>query len=421
MEQRDSAVAVVPRSGLRGALSLLSRNRDFRHLYLAQLISFGGDWFLLVALYGVVLSLTHSALMASLVLVSQLVPYFFFVPVAGVLADLLNRQALMVGADLIRAVLCLGFFLVGPGTVWVLFVLQAALAVFTAIFEPAAEAAVPNLVDPDDLSLANSLVGSAWGTMLAIGAALGGLVAAALGRDAAFVADSASFAASAALLVAIRRPFSEGRSAEEPNVWRATAATVRYARGDRRVLALLAVKGGFGLAGGVLVLLPIFARRVFHHGDVGTGILYGMRGVGALIGPFIGRRVAGTTETGLFRAIGLALFLFGIFYGLFPFMPLLLLAGCLSAGAHVGGGAQWTLSTYGLQRFVPDHIRGRVFSFDFALVTLTIALSNLGAGWAAQRFGPKHTMLGLAALGTLYAVGWWIGTRRLRTKAAARD
>src|SRR5205807_2014726 len=124
------------------------------------------------------------------VLVSQLVPYFFFVPVAGVLADRMNRQALMVGADVVRAVLCLGFFLVGPGTVWVLFVLQAALAIFTAVFEPAASAAVPNLVDEDDLSVANSLVGSAWGTMLAIGAALGGLIAAAFGKDAAFIGDA---------------------------------------------------------------------------------------------------------------------------------------------------------------------------------------------------------------------------------------
>src|SRR5437588_2429206 len=163
--------------------------------------------------------------------------------------------------------------------------------------------------------------------MLAIGAGLGGLVAAAFGRDAAFVGDAVSFAVSASLLVAIRRPFSEGRSADEPNVWRATVATVRYARDDPRVLSLLAVKGGFGLSGGVLVLLPIFARQVFHHGDIGTGILYGMRGVGALIGPFIGRRLAGTEESGLFRAIGLALFLLAVFYGTFPFVPLLALAG----------------------------------------------------------------------------------------------
>jgi MFS family permease len=398
-------------------MSLLRRNRDFRNLYLAQLISFGGDWFLLVALYGLVLDLTDSPLMASLILVAQLVPYFLFVPVAGVLADRLNRQALMVCADVVRAGLCLGFFLVGPGTVWLIFVLQALLALFTAAFEPTAEAAVPNLVEPVDLSLANSLVGSAWGTMLAIGAALGGVVAGTLGKNAAFIADSVSFVASAALLVTIRRPFSEARPQEHEPFLKATTETARYAREDRRVLALLAVKGGFGLAGGVLVLLPVFARDVYHQGDIGTGILYGMRGVGALIGPFVGRRVAGPRSSGMFRAIGFALFCFPIFYAVFPFMPFLILAGLCTIGAHVGGGAQWTLSTYGLQRFVPDRIRGRVFSFDFAFVTLSIAVSNLAAGWAADRFGPEATMIGLSVVGFVYAIAWWLGTRRMRAPA----
>jgi MFS family permease len=419
METRESEV--VTRGGFRGAMSLLKRNRDFRNLYFAQLISFGGDWFLLVALYGLVLDLTDSPLMASLILVAQLVPYFLFVPVAGVLADRVNRQALMVCSDVVRAGLCLGFFLVGPGTVWLIFVLQALLALFTSTFEPAAEAAVPNLVDPKDLSLANSLVGSAWGTMLAIGAALGGVIAGTLGKDAAFIGDSISFVASAALLITIRRPFSEARPAEHDPILKATAETISYARKDRRVLALLAVKGGFGLAGGILVLLPVFARDVYHQGDVGTGILYGMRGVGALIGPFIGRRVAGPTAGGMFRAIGFALFCFPVFYAIFPWMPFLILAGLCTVGAHVGGGAQWTLSTYGLQRFVPDRIRGRVFSFDFAFVTLSIALSNLAAGWAAEQFGPEATMIALAGIGFVYAVGWWFWTGRLRAPATAAE
>ena len=96
-------------------------------------------------------------------------------------------------------------------------------------------------------------------------------------------------------------------------------------------------------------------------------------------------------------------------------MPLLILAGVWSASAHVGGGAQWTLSTYGIQRFVPDRIRGRVFSFDFALVTLMLAVSNLAAGWSSQHFGPRDTMLGLAAIGFAYTTVWWMATGRLRS------
>ena len=68
-------------------------------------------------------------------------------------------------------------------------------------------------------------------------------------------------------------------------------------------------------------------------------------------------------------------------------MPTLLFGAVAVRFAHLGGGAQWTLSSYGLQRIVPDRIRGRVFAFDFALITLTLTVSALVTGWAAERYG----------------------------------
>ena len=403
--------------GARQALDLFRRNRDFRRFYVAQLISFAGDWFLLVALYGLVLEETGSAFLASLILVAELAPQFLVAPIGGALADRMNRKVIMVTCDLAHVVLCLGFLLAGPDTIWVIYPLLVGMAVFSAAFEPTSTAAVPNLVDTKDLGTANAMVGAAWGVMLAVGAGLGGIFTALAGRDAAFVADAVSFLFSAVLLSTIHRAFSEPREHEQHvGIFEATKETVRYARSDGRVMALLAVKGGFGLAGGVLVLLPVFATDVFHKGDTGIGILYGLRGVGALIGPFLARRIAGDTERGLFTAIGAALACFGLFYLVFPFMPSLLLAGACSLGAHLGGGAQWMLSTYGLQSIVPDRIRGRVFAFDFALVTLTIMVSNLVSGLAAETLGPKTAMLAFAGVGCLFAAGWWIGTRRVRRR-----
>lgn len=408
-----------PRRGLRSSVDLLRRNPEFRRLYAAQLISYGGDWFLTVALLGLALDLTGSPVVASLVLAAQLLPFFLLSPVAGVLVDRLNRQRLMVISDAVRAVLALGFLFVDSADdVWLIFVLQVLLAVFGSVFEPSSAASVPNLVDPEDLPAANALTGAAWGTMLAIGAAVGGLVAANLGRDAAFVCDSLSFAVSAALLLRIHKPFAEAREGEHPGLVAATVETLRYARRDHRVLALLAVKGGFGLAGGVIVLLPVFAHQVFRRGDEGIGILMAARGLGALIGPFLGRMIVGATDSRLFTAIGIALGSFGVFYAVFPFMPALLLAAPFAVFAHLGGGAQWTLSTYGLQKIVPDRIRGRVFAFDFALVTLSITVSNLAAGWAAERYGPRPTMFGLATVSMAYAAVWWLATRRVRAGAA---
>src|SRR2546425_9772449 len=102
----------LPTRGGRAAWSLLRRNRDFRLLYLAQLVSFAGDWFLLVALYGLVYDLTHSpGLVASLVAAAT-VPFALFSFLGGPLSDRLNRQWLMITADVLRAALALGFFLV---------------------------------------------------------------------------------------------------------------------------------------------------------------------------------------------------------------------------------------------------------------------------------------------------------------------
>ena len=406
--------------GLRAAVSLLRRNRAFRNLYVASLISLGGDWFLIVALFGLALDLTSSALSVAALIAAQELPFFLVSPVGGALTDRLDRRLLMIACDAVRAVLCLGFLLVrDASTMWAAYLLLAAISSFSAAFQPATMAAFPNLVEPRDLGPANALFGSAWGTMLAVGAALGGIVTAALGRDAAFLIDAGTFLASGLLIAGIRRPMSERRADHpETNVVRATAETIRYARRDRRVLSLLGVKAGFGLAAGVLVLIAVLARQEFEAGDVGIGILMSARGVGALIGPFLGRWLAGPDDRRLFGAIGMALGVFGIGYALVGVMPALWLAAAAIAFAHLGGGAQWTLSSYGLQRVVPDRIRGRIFAFDAALITLTLTASSLVTAWTAQTFGarPTTTILGLVAVA--WAVTWaWLttGVRREAT------
>ncbi len=409
---------VETQGAVRASISLLRRNPDFRRLYLASVISLGGDWFLLIALLGQVLELTEQALMVAFVIAAQDLTYFLASPFAGVLVDRLDRRRLMIVCDLARAAIVLGFLLVrSEDQVWMLFVLLAATASFGAVFEPAAHAALPNVVEERDLSTANALSGSLWGTMLAVGGALGGLVAGVFGRDAAIVVDSLSFVLSAVLIVRVRRRFSEERSAREhgASIREDTVETVRYARKDHRVLALLAVKFGWGIAGGVLVLLPLLAIDEFDAGEVGLGMLMMARGIGALIGPFVGRAVIGPQDRKLFGAIGGALAVFGVGYALLGLAPGLVLAMGAVLLAHVGGGAQWTLSSYGLQRIVPDRIRGRIFAFDFMLVTLTFGLSSILTGWLADALGPTVTalMMGSTALG--WAVVWtWLtsGVRR---------
>ena len=77
------------------------------------------------------------------------------------------------------------------------------------------------------------------------------------------------------------------------------------------------------------------------------------------------------------------------------------------------GGAAWQISSYGLQREVPDWIRGRVFSADYGFVTLTMSLSSLFAGVAADRFGAVPATIGTASLALVFAVVWGALTWRL--------
>jgi predicted MFS family arabinose efflux permease len=401
---------------LRASWSLLRRNPDFRRLFLASVISLGGDWFLFVAINGFLLEATGDAVTVGLAILSQELAFFLASPYAGVLADRVDRRRLMIATDLVRVVLCLAFLLVTPTTIWLAFPLLALLSVFSAPFDPASSAAIPNLVEPEDLPTANALGGSLWGTMLAVGAALGGIVATVFGKDVAFVVDSGSFALSALLLWRIHRPFSEAREEhhEHPGTIEATRETFRYAGTDHRVMAMLLVKGGFGAAAGVLALIPVFATKLYGAGALGFGFLMACRGVGALIGPFIGHRLSGQGHRRIYPTIALALTTFGFGYVLFGFAPSILIAAAAILLAHLGGGAQWVLSSYSLQVLVPDRIRGRIFAFDFALVTLTLAISSLGSSLLADTIGPRQAAWILGGIAIAWAGVWWIGTRKVR-------
>jgi MFS family permease len=397
---------------LRPYLTLLRGNPAFTRLFAAQLISFAGDWFATVALLGLALQLTGSPAVASLLIVVQTGAFALASPIAGVLADRYDRRRLMVAADLARVPVALAFLLARDAdTLWIAFAAAALLSLGAAVFEPTSSASLPNLVEKDELAEANVLIGSAWGTMLAVGAALGGLVAATLGRDVAFAINAASFGASALLIVGIRRSFRARREEGDPphergGVAESIRVVLRFARGNRTLAALLLAKTTFGVGTGVIVLLAVFGRDVFKAGDAGIGILFAARGLGALIGPFLVRSIVGVSERGLIGGIAASFGIFAVSYALLPLAPILPLAAVAVFAGHLGGGAQWTLSSYGLQRAAPDAIRGRVFSFDYGLVTLTITLSTLVAGFLAERYSPAITTWTMVSLAAIAAVGW---------------
>jgi MFS family permease len=396
-------------------IRLLRHNRDFRLLYLATLISLGGDWFLTVALLDLVLDLTGSATLVSLVLLFQTLPIFLFTPHAGHVIDRLDRRKLMIGVDLLRIGACLLPLLARtPATLPFAFAGVFLIAVGSAYFEPAAQAALPNIVSGQELAAANVLMGSTWGTMLVAGAGIGGAVTALLGRDASFVFDAVSFGISAILLARMRVHFSEERDARlrDAPFLESVRETFRFARSQPRVLGLLSVKGGYGLGAGVVAMVSVFGREVFRAGAWGIGLLFAARGLGALCGPFL-LRGAMRNDDARYRAIAFCVFAFGAGYAALALSTTLSLGFLALFFAHLGGGAAWQISTYGLQREVPDAIRGRIFSADYGFVTLTMAVSGLASGLASDRFGPTAATIGTASVCLLFAIVWAAATWKL--------
>jgi len=394
---------------------LLRHNRDFRLLYVGTLISLGGDWFLTVALLDLVLQLTGSATLASVMLLCQSLPIFIFTPLAGPVIDRVDRRKLMVAMDLMRTGACLLPLLTrSPATLVFAYLGVVIISAGSAYFEPASQAALPNIVAPEELGPANVLMGSTWGTMLAVGAAIGGVVTMKFGRDVSFVVDAASFLFSALILWMMRAKFEEHREHhhEQPPLIESIRETARYARAHPRVLALLTSKGGYGLGAGVVAMLSVFGKEVFHAGAFGIGLLFAARGIGALLGPFVVRALAKRDDL-QYASIGPSVLLFGIGYMSLGLSKTLLAGSIAILLGHLGGGAQWQTSSYGLQRETPDWIRGRVFAADWGLCTLTMSISSVVCGIAADRYGAMAATVGTAAVCIAWAIFWWAWTRKL--------
>ncbi len=397
-------------------MDLLRRNNHFRTLFIAQIVSYCGDWFATVALLGIVHDYTHSALLVALVWVFQSLPAFIVSPWAGPVADRFDRRKIMVGVSAAQAMAALGYLLVhSRSTVAFGLVAETLVATLAAFFGPASQAAMPNIVEPQDLGTANAMMGSTWGAMLAIGAALGGVFTHFAGRSAAFLADAVSFAIAGLLIATVRVPMTEriGPPKGKMRPFHDSREALKFARKRPQILALLASKFAFGMGAGAVALLPVLARKKFHGGDGITALFLSARGTAVLLSPFLIKRWVGSSIPKIIRICGFATTIYGAMYFGVATVPAVGLAVVFVFMAHCGGGWQWTYSTMGLQLATPDQLRGRIFAADFALVTLTMSISSTAAGLLAGRFGPGPVMAGLATTSLLIGGAYFWFTRHL--------
>jgi MFS family permease len=403
--------------------SLLRSNGAFRRLFIAQLVSYAGDWFATVAALGLLLDATGSDLLASVFWVAQTLPTFIMGPIAGPMADRFDRRRIMILVSFLQAAVALTFLLAGHGMPWFVFVAQGGVTALGAFFGPAAQAGVANLVTEEELPTAAALMGATWGAMLAVGAALGAAFTVAFGRDAAFLADAASFVIAGLLIISIRQSLqaerARGTVAPRMRPIHDSVEALRHARKHPTILALLGSHIGFGFGAGVVGLLAVLATAKFHGTDAATGLLLAGRGIGVLIGPLLVRRLARRGIHGVLLACGIAAIWYGSMYLFVSTVSWLVLAFIGVALAHFGGGAQWSLTTYGLNLTTPDELRGRIFAADAAFVTLAMSISLVFAGTVSGIIGPSTTIAIIGGTSLTWGLVFLILTRTIRADAEA--
>ena len=253
---------------------LLRGNRNFRKLWLAQIVSELGDWFYTIAIFSLLLDLTGRAQSVALGLVLWVLPQTFVGPIAGAVNDRVSRRKVMIMADLARVVIVGSMLLVRSAqSAWLIYPLIFLETVMAGFFEPARNSVIPNITPERDVIIANTLASTTWSFNLAIGSLIGGVVAATLGRQAVFVINALSFLVSAMFIS--RMKF------EEPHVThqRLTLREVfdyspmvegfRYIGHDVRILAMVCLRGGTGLLGASWVLFPVFGQRVLPMPNLG--------------------------------------------------------------------------------------------------------------------------------------------------------
>ncbi len=392
-----------------GYIAVLRRNPAFRRLWYGQVASLLGDWLDAIALYTLLLRLTGSAAAVGGLLVAQALPSALAALGAGPLIDRLPRKAVMIASDLGCALLVPLFLLVQTaGEVWLVYVVTVLKFTLTAFFEPAREAAVPNVVGPDELVAANGLAGLTWSVMLMGGAALGGVVAGTLGTAAAFLLDSASFLVSAAFTASVPIPEPHLRDRPQTHLLQELREGFRYLVGRRDVAVYALSKTLWSLGGGgVLVLLPLFGQQIFPLGEGGAlsmGLLYAARGVGAALGPVAAQRWGGHSVRFLRRALGPGFFFMAAGYLLFGAAPGLGVAMVALVVAHFGGSIQWVFSTALLQMEVPNRLQGRIFALEWTFLTLATSVSSYATGLAADA-GWSPRVLALVLAGTFVPSG----------------
>lgn len=396
-------VAVQPQEGPSGGFRALMRNRNYALLWWGQLISEMGNRFHWVAVSLWVYAETRSASAVSLAIASTFVGSILVSLWAGPIVDRVNRRAILIACDLVRAGLVMAIPSLISINMWLVYADLALISVATAFFRPAMLAVIPQVIPRPQIMAANSFF-TAMDTGTEIGGPfLAGLVAQVFGYAPLLYADGFTYLLSALFVTGMVIPALGTGKVGRLNlktIWADAVEGLRYVRRDALQWALFRLLFPAVLVGGGLNALQTpLAKGAVRITDFEFGVFQSVWGVGFLVASLLLGWYGATQRRSLIMLVGFYLgFVSTALMGLSRTLEVLLLSGFLVGFANT---MYYVGTATALMEYTPEGVLGRVWATRQIAIGLIRVLSPIIFGAFAEAVGVREAVLGMVLVGTL--------------------
>jgi MFS family permease len=370
------------------------RHRNYRIFFTGQIISLTGTWMQQVAMSWLVYRLTNSVFLLGIVGFLSQLPAFVLIPFAGVIADRHNRQRILIVTQtsaMVQALILSLLIFTHYIKVWHIVTLSVFLGAVNSFDIPVRQAFTIEMIEKkEDLGNAIALNSSMVNIARLIGPSLAGIIIAAFGEGPCFLLNALSYVAVIVSLLLMKIAEKE-KKLFHPPVLHGLKEGFVYAFKFTPIRYILFLLGLVSLTGvPYQVLMPVFAKDIFHGGPKTLGFLVSMAGVGALIGAIY---LAGRKSVlGLNKIIAISAFIFGLGIMIFSQSKVLWFSMsfiCIAAFAMM---VHMAASNTILQTIVEEDKRGRIMSLYTMAFMGIVPFGSLLAGGLASTVGAPNTL-----------------------------
>ncbi len=351
-----------------------------------------------VALGWLVLRISNSSFHLGLLNALTTLPILLFSLFAGIIADRVSKRRMIIWAQTafaFQALLLAILVYFNRFNVWTLMALAALSGTIQAFDSPARQSFVSEMVPHHHVLSAVALNSAVFNAARTVGPAVGGLLISAVGESACFFINAVSFVAVIASLLIMREKDLFLSAAPKRNHGKPMSdlkESFRHVLNDKRMLGVLAVLSIFSIFGlPAFILLPVFARDIFHVGAQGMGFLFAAAGIGSFIAAFILALMKKSRKQGARIILSCAIFSFSVIGLSFSksFHTSLFMIGLAGFGAIAG----IAMANSALQLLAPDHLRGRIMGLYIFMFLGMMPPGNLIMGAMAHMAGAQRAVL----------------------------